>query len=353
MYIKDKKYNPWFDRVLIVVDVLMIVLVSINLLLLAIQVNFELELIRDFLRTYAPPIYELYLPVYENYFFIDLAFVCVYLTELFIRWAIAIYNKTYHRWFFYPFVQWYDVLGCLPASSFRLLRVFRIFSILIRLNRMKVIDIRQWYLYKTFLRYTNILTEEISDRVVSNVIEIAQDEVKQGIPLTARIVEEVVLPRKEILVNFIASQVQQIAQSQFKANEENLRESIRDSVTDAIRKNKNIKLLEQVPVVGKAASSAVQQAVYEITFQTIQNIFEKLSSGESRAMIENITDGTINTILTNDTDEELQRAVTDMVVHSLDLVKEHVQIQNWKLEEMREREKEKEEELAKRLIPEI
>ncbi len=330
MYIKDEKYNPRLDRLLVLVDILMVMLVLVNLTMLALQVNFENARMSSLIQQYIPQFYELYQPVFQNFLLIDGVFVTIFLTELSLRWLIAVINKTYHRWFFYPFVNWYEVLGCIPLGSFRVLRVLRIVAVIIRLNRMKVIDIRKWYLYQLFNKYLLILTEEISDRVVVNIIEGVQAEVKTGIPLTGRIIEEVVLPRKAVLVDFIAHRVQLVMKNQYEANRDELRESIYAAVSAAIQQNENIQLLEAVPLVGKAASSALQQSVYDITFETINHIFEKFSTDESRVVIEKITDGIIEAILMEEEDSKLQNTVTEMVLHSLDLVKEKVRVQQWK-----------------------
>jgi hypothetical protein len=332
------KYSLTLDRIFLLVDIFMVVLVIINLALLGIQMNFESEGMRSFIKQYAFPFYELYMPVYYNFIFIDGVFVAVFITEIIIRWIVAIYNQTYHRWFFYPFARWYEVLGCIPIGSFRALRVLRIIAIIVRLNRMKIIDIKQWYFYKVFSKYLNVITEEVSDRVVVNVIEGMQDEIKTGIPLTEKIVKEVIIPRKEVLVNFVAHRVQQVTKEQYSANKDDLRESIRVAVSGAIQQNQNIRILEQVPVVGKAASAALQQSVYDITFQTINNIFEKMASDESRLVIEKIADGIIEAILIEEEDAKLQSTFNDMIIQSLDLVKEQVQVQQWKLKEKAARE---------------
>jgi hypothetical protein len=327
------KYSRTFDSVLIVVDILMVILVIINLLMMGIQLNFESDSVRALIQKYAFPFYQLYLPVYKNFLFIDGIFVAVFISEILIRWGIAIYNKTYHRWFFYPFARWYEVLGCIPISSFRVLRVLRVIAIIVRLNRMKIIDIKQWYLYKVFSKYLNVITEEVSDRVVVNVIEGIQEEVKTGIPLTERILKEVIVPRKTVLVNYLAHRVQQVTKDQYAANKEDLRESIREAVSTAIQQNQNIRVLEQVPMVGKAASVALQQSVYDITFQTINHVIEKMASEESRVVIEKIADGIIEAILIEEEDTQLQTTFNDMIIHSLDLVKEQVQVQQWKAKE--------------------
>jgi hypothetical protein len=330
MYIKDEKYNPRLDRVLVFVDIVMVILVLLNLSMLALQVNFESTMVSSRIKQYLPQFYYWYQPIFHNFIFIDGVFVAIFLTELSLRWLLAIINNTYHRWFFYPFVNWYEVLGCIPVGSFRVLRVLRIVAVVIRLNRMKIIDIRQWYVYQLFNKYLGVLTEEVSDRVVINIIEGVQAEVKTGIPLTGKIIEEVVLPRKEVLVDFIAHRVQLVMRNQYEANRNELRKSINEAVSAAIQQNENIRLLEAVPLVGKAASSALQQSVYDITFETINHIFEKFSTDESRVVIEQITDGIIEAILMEEEDSKIENTVTEMVIHSLDLIKAQVQVQQWK-----------------------
>ncbi len=88
-----------------------------------------------------------------------------------IRWAVAIARGTYHRWFFYPFVHWYDLLGCIPVGSFRWLRILRVVSLMFRLQKMGVVDFRDTYIGRSVIKYYRILVEEVSDRVVINVLE--------------------------------------------------------------------------------------------------------------------------------------------------------------------------------------
>lgn len=325
-------YSKTIDRAFLGLDIIMVILVLLNLGLLAIQLNFETETVRSLLQTYVPQVYEAYLPVYNNFLFIDLCFVAVFIAELLFRWSVAIYHGTYAKWFFYPFARWYDVLGCIPLGSFRILRVIRIVAIIVRLQRLGFIQVRNWYAYKLFSKYVNILAEEVTDKVVINVLRGVQEEVKGGIPVTGKIIEQVILPRKEVLVNYMAHRVQKVTRDQYELHSDELRETIRESVTKAIQQNPNIKRLEQIPLIGPAASDALQQSVYDITFQTIHQIFERLSTDESRVLIERITDATIEAILVQEEDQQLQKTFTDMVVHALELVKEEVAVKQWQKE---------------------
>lgn len=88
--------------------------------------------------------------------------------ELGVRWLIAIQKRTYARWFFFPFMHWYEVLGCFPLL--RPLRLLRGFIIIKRLHQMNIkIVPNRWI--KTFRFYGHILLEELSDRVILTAID--------------------------------------------------------------------------------------------------------------------------------------------------------------------------------------
>lgn len=87
--------------------------------------------------------------------------------ELLVRWLVAIYRRTYYRWFFFPFVHWYEVLGCFP-----LLRPFRLLRALVLIKRLHELGVqvlpKRWI--KTAQFYGHIVIEELSDRVILTAI---------------------------------------------------------------------------------------------------------------------------------------------------------------------------------------
>lgn len=94
-------------------------------------------------------------------------FTLFLVVELLIRWAIAVYKKTYYRWFFFPFVHWYEVLGCFPLL--RPLRLLRAIVIVRRLHQRGVRVIPNHWL-TTGKFYLDLLLEALSDRVIITAI---------------------------------------------------------------------------------------------------------------------------------------------------------------------------------------
>lgn len=104
-------------------------------------------------------------------------FTVFWVTELAVRWILAIVNHTYHRWFFFPFVHWYETLGCFPAL--RALRLLRAGIIIKRLHDVgiKVIPER-WIASGKF--YYGVVLEELSDRVILTATDNIREQIKRS-----------------------------------------------------------------------------------------------------------------------------------------------------------------------------
>ncbi|MGO2055148.1 MAG: ion transporter, partial [Halomonadaceae bacterium] len=144
-------------------DFFILTLVVINLALLLFDSLFLLGPINQGIASIAPGFHSFYdTTIHSRFIAIDLVFVSFFIADVLLGWSIAIAERRYHRWFFYPFVHWYDVLGCIPLAGFRLLRILRVVSLLNRLNRLGLIDVTRWDIYLFFAKYYDILLEELS-----------------------------------------------------------------------------------------------------------------------------------------------------------------------------------------------
>ncbi|MEX0812399.1 MAG: hypothetical protein WD048_09285 [Chitinophagales bacterium] len=328
--INFKELRNQRDFKMIFLDLFMVVLVLVNMAYIIVEFNFETEVINGLLYEYLPKFHTWYdVHLHKNFLYYDTIFVSIFLAELFIRWGLAIKRDTYAKWFFYPFVHWYDVLGCIPLGAFRALRILRIISIIVRLHKLKVINVREWYIYTVFVKYSNILAEEISDRVVVNVISGIQDEVKSGGVTADKILNEVILPQKPFLVDWLSHRIQHATAKTHVHLEQDLKNYIDSKVQLALYNNPEVKNLERIPVVGGAVAKTLGTAVSDVTFNVINGIIKDLSTGENKAVIEDIADLTLDAIMTQEKDEELDKTIKKMVHASLEVVKAEVQVKQW------------------------
>ncbi len=337
----DKLRKSRVSRYLIL-DLFMILLVLFNLTWIIYDYSFRFEIVQSLTERINPSFYSMYKErVYPNFILYDLIFVAIFLLELSIRWIIAIVQKTYEKWFFYPFVHWYDVLGCIPLSSFRFLRFFRVFSMFYRLQRLGIIDVTSTYLYKKFTKYTGVVVEEISDRVVVNVLSGVQDEINKGTPVVDRIITEVIRPKQDILVKWMSEHINDATTQVFMHNQAELKEYVENLVARAVKENKEISRLKYIPGVGNLAAAAIEHSISDISFNVItESVKDMATSKENKAVIE-MTNAVLNAFVTASKKGSLDELVTGIADESIEVVKDQVLIKQWKLKEIEEKESKK------------
>jgi hypothetical protein len=324
---------------LLVVDLLMILLVIVNLFYIVVEWHFSFELVRNLLKTHLPAFHDWYdSTLHRNFLLYDIWFVSVFVIEFLIRWFFAIYHKRYHKWFFYPFLHWYDVLGCIPLGSFRFLRIFRVASMVLRLHKMEVIDLRQSYLWRIFDKYRAVVVEEISDRVVVNVLEGVQDELKHGNPVVGKILNEVLRPQKEFLAEWLSHRIRAVGEHNYERHSERLREYVNRKVADAVRSNREVRDIASIPLVGSTITGKLEKAVAEITFAVVHGMMLDLKSEESVSLISELAEVSMEVMLVEEEDSQLNAIAMDMVNQSIEIIKDQVKVKQWQLKEQEDSE---------------
>jgi hypothetical protein len=316
------------------VDVVMVVLIAANLTLIVVDWAFETRLVQQQLQASLPSVHAWYdRTVHQHFFFYDLAFVAVFVVEIVVRWGIAIYRQTYHRWFFYPFVHWYDVLGCIPVGSLRSLRLLRVIAMVPKMQRIGLVDLRKTYLYRTFDKYRGILVEEITDRVAVRIIQGVQDELRSGHPVTDKIVREVIEPQQQALIESVARRLQEATASAYGSYQEDFRDYVDEVIADAVDRNDEIRTIAAIPGFGRPVADLLESAISDIVYSVIDRMMADIASLDNDEVIVQVTAISSDALLSPEYDRRLNRLARSIVLQSLDLIKEHVQIKKWKQRE--------------------
>lgn len=351
--IDNSKFKNARQQRLLLVDIFMLILVVINLSFFLFQYSFGFKSFNNLILWLSPIFHSYYTEnIYSHFEFIDLCFVAVFIVELLIRWGLAIYRKTYNKWFFYPFVHWYDTVGCIPMSgAMKFLRLFRVFSMLYRFQRLGIVDFSSTHVYRLFLKYLNILVEEVSDRVVANVIETAQREVKKDNPLADKIVREVLKPREEILVDYASKTVSSAVTSTYYNRRDELNIYLRSIITKAVDENREVKTIALIPGVGKPITQLLDSAIHNITFNVIDNMMEDLAKHKDNDAIRYIIDNILDSLEHNDSIEEsqLKSMTKTIIIDVLEMIKQQVLIKDWQAKEMEEKANRLHKDLKKRM----
>jgi hypothetical protein len=314
----------WF-----IIDFTMLGLLIINLAFIIFDSLYAIEVVREGLTAISPTIIDVYQPIHRNFIVYDLIFVGIFLTEFTVRWGYAVKARVYDRWYFYPFIHWYDIVGCIPVGSFRFLRILRVISIVYRLHQYKVIDVTQTRIYQFFNFYYDAFMEELSDRIVVKVLSGAQDEIRRGSPLFERIQNDILFPRREMISGWLSQRVAEAAQEGYVPNRGALRSYLENRVDNALKQNLELSRLKYLPVVGPTIQETLEECVGDIVAHVIHQILEDLASASNHAFIEDI----VHVFLPapDENEEEVRNeALISLVIEILEAVKMQVGVKHWR-----------------------
>ncbi|CAN0568265.1 unnamed protein product [Ectocarpus sp. 12 AP-2014] len=309
-------------------DFLILAAVLVNLLLLLFDSLFLLGPINQSIANIAPGFHAFYdEAIHSRFLSIDLVFVGFFIADVLLGWSVAIAERRYHRWFFYPFVHWYDVLGCIPLAGFRWLRILRVFSLINRLHRLGMINVTRWSTYQFAAKYYDILLEELSDRIALRLLGNVQQQIRATDSLTERVVDRVIMPRKVQLIQEITQRLEETVGKSYQRNRSDIMAYINELVSRSLRESPEIQRLRRLPM-GQPAASAMEASLSGIAQRLVDELALSIHSPEFRQLVERTADSGFDTWLTVD---EGSHHVTEQVLFDiLEMLKEQINRQRWK-----------------------
>lgn len=325
--LKSSHQLIWF-----IIDFLMLGLLILNLAFIIWDSIYNFVAIQNLLKEYAPTIQSMYHPIHERFIFYDLVFVSIFLTEFFVRWGYAIKARVYDRWYFYPFIHWYDLVGCIPVGSLRFLRVLRVISIIYRLHQYNIIDVTSTRIYQFLNFYYEAFMEELSDRIVLKVLSGVQEEVKRGSRLFENIQQDILYPRRDMLSDWISARVAEAAREGYVPNRGALRSYLESRVDNALKQNLELSRLKYLPMVGPTIQETLEEAVGDIVANVIHQILDDLASASNHAFIEDIVNVFLPTPEEGQPDEARNEALITLIIEIIDAVKGQVKVKHWRSE---------------------
>ena len=320
--LRNSHETPW-----LVLDLVMLGVLFINLAWLIFDSLYATDFIYGQLDAHFPALIDTYDPVHNNFLLVDLVFIGIFFTEFCFRWIVAVVRKEHLRWYFFPFLHWYDIVGLIPTGPTRLFRFLRILSILHRLHKYKIINLNETATFRFFAFYADVFVEELSDRIVVKVLSDAQKDISAGSPLLDDINEQVLAPRRPVITQWLAGVINHLGQS-LNSDEhgEVIREHVRKSVGKAVRENAQVSTLNYLPVIGKTIENTLEASVTDIVTKSLVNLLNDLDSDRIDHFISvGLHDYTPSA-------DALDKEVLNVVNECIELVKAHVSQQRWKSE---------------------
>ncbi|WP_404983780.1 ion transporter [Cobetia marina] len=308
-------------------DLFIIVLVIANLALLLFDSLFLIPPLNTAFAAVTPGLHAAYEQnIHANFLSIDLAFVAVFLLDVLAGWAVAIAERRYHRWFFYPFVHWYDVLGCIPLSGFRLLRVLRVVSLLFRLQRLGMIDVRRWYLYGVAAKYLDILLEELTDRISLRMLDNVQQQLRDSDDLSSSVIERVVEPRKQALIQEISLRLETMAGDIYTQNRDDTLRYVRGLVSRTLAESPELQRVSRLPM-GTQLTKGLESSLSDLACHLVDEALAGLRSKEFSALVGHLAESGFDAWAR--TDPRTEQITEQVLIDMLELLKERIAVKSW------------------------
>lgn len=262
--------------------------------------------------------------IHDHFYYYDLYFVAFFVAEILISWVVAIKQHTYPKWYDYPFVHWYDVLGCIPVTGFRFLRLLRVITIVLRIQRLGWVDIRSWWIVQALDRPYRIIMEEISDRVVINVLQGAQTEIRQSNDLEDKIINQVIKPRAALIADELSTRISETTRNTYRQHRDELADYLQHAVHKAVADNKEVTRLARIPLVGDSIRDQLDHAISDILLKSLDSALGQLD----QQLVDNMITTALDEWLQSQKNENLTE-LGDAIAETMELVQQQVAIKRW------------------------
>jgi len=260
----------------------------------------------------------------DHFWILDLPFLILFWIEFTVRWILALKRTTYSRWFFFPIFNWYDVLGLIPMSFFRPFRLLRAVSMYMRLKRSELSNVGKDVFTRTVLYFSNIITEEVSDRVALRILSEFHEEIEDG--THAGIIRATVEPRKGEIEAVLADQIRQTLTD--PTTMDRLRSLVRLNLENAVEESEALQAVPLPNVILKPAVRAIGEVIVDTTLESVAGT---LDSGEGEEAMREVAGAILDDVFYGPGLAQLESLVKSITLQVLDHMMEVVQVKKWAL----------------------
>ena len=322
------KQGSWGWKVALAYDVFMMFLIIINLFCLisnAILMSDFGEWLFNFIHL--PELLSFYrqelrpwVGITEGWFTSFLIF------ELAVRWFIAIVLKQHQRWFFFPFVHWYEVLAVIPQLRF--LRLLRAGSIAYQLHEhgYKIFP-ESWY--KQVYFYYKLVMEELSSRIVLTVLDGIKTELSTS-TTHKKLIEDLINHHRELFAVALADVLQETLGKELQQHRQLIAKDVGKIVNKAIEDTPELtQLLRLIPIVGGRIEQQIQSIGQRLGENITQGLIEPFATQSSQQVASYAYISERVSKIQIENNPHIEKLVESAVFESLEAIKQQVHVKQW------------------------
>jgi hypothetical protein len=193
---------------------------------------------------------------------------------------------------------------------------------------MGVINLKENYFYRRFVKYHDILVEEVSDKVVLNVLDGVQAEFDHDYPMGKRIFDNVFQPNKAELVRWISASLEDFIHEHYQQNRALIEDNIRKRVESSVETQSELQSLERIPVVGDKISQEIQRMVSNVVWQVVDGLINDIATDGQQPNMDVIISSVLSTF--SEENPRLNELTRKMSLQTIEEIKAQVAVKNWR-----------------------
>ncbi len=186
---------------------------------------------------------------------IEAYFTGYLIAELLVRWGYAILHKSHARWFFFPFIHFYEVLAIIPELRF--LRLLRAGLIAYELKKH---HIRLWplKLESSLVFYYHVFMEALTDQIILTALAQIERELSLNATYQSRI-HALIEQHRDQFAKTLGTVLQQELAAALKQQHQDIVKGVGVVVHQAIADTPQIhQILKLMPLVGSRIEQLIQ-----------------------------------------------------------------------------------------------
>lgn len=328
---KAVDHTTWQWKLFLVYDVLMMGLIIINLIILGLNAIILSDLGESTAES-------LNILAHRNHYIeqwlpwikiIDRGFTFFLIAELALRWLISIWQKHHRRWFFFPFVHWYEVLAIIPQLRF--LRLLRAGVIMYRLHELGY-QVIPTNLLKRSKFYYDLVMEELTSRIVLTVIDGVEKELDTS-SSHHKLIHELIDHHRQQFAQVLAETLQQSLATALQQQRNFIAENIGEIVHQSIDDTPELKnILKMMPVVGGLLEQRIQAIGRRLAENITQGIIDPLAQHNilphqnANPLLSEISNQISKVPLDS---QKIDHLVESIVIESLEAIRKQVKVKHW------------------------
>ena len=320
--------NSKFFKLFLVYDIFMVFIIVFNLFCLGMNFFLMSNIGEWFFNTiHLPNVLEFYRSYLHPWVITTEAWFIIFLiTELAVRWAIAIVNKHHARWWFFPFIHWYEILAIIPHLRF--LRLFRAGIIAYRLHEIGYKVVPDNIRIKAAFYYS-VIMEELSDRVVISVIDGVRQELETS-SSHKKIIHDLVDHHRQLFTVALSSLLQESLAKTLQEQQPMITKKVGIIVNKAIEDTPELtQLLRLIPLVGGRIEQQIQSIGQRLGENVSIGLIEPFTAGSAHNPNENYQLIAEKVSELNIDNHYLEELVESVVFESLAAIRKQVKIKQW------------------------